>query len=149
MIEQALMRSRTTSDVTDAAVTNSTARAADDAAWAALVAHDSEYDERFVYGVETTGVYCRPSCPSRRPRRDHVAFFDSVEAAEHANFRTCLRCQPREPKAPWLAAIDRVRAYIDAHLDEAVSLSRLSRHVGQSSFHLQRMFKRIVGLTPK
>jgi AraC family transcriptional regulator of adaptative response/methylated-DNA-[protein]-cysteine methyltransferase len=120
-----------------------------DAAWQAVIDHDSSYDGQFVYSVETTGVFCRPSCPSRRPRREHVSFFESVEAAEHAGFRACLRCKPRDAKAPWLAAIDRARGYIDAHLDEAVSLSRLSRHVGQSSFHLQRMFKRVVGLTPK
>jgi len=159
MIEQALMRPRTTTGIDNggidnarignAALTRTDAPVADEAAWAAVVAHDAGHDGRFVYGVETTGVYCRPSCPSRRPRREHVAFFDSVDAAEHAGFRACLRCRPRDPKAPWLAAIDRVRTYIDAHLDEAVSLSRLSRHVGQSSFHLQRMFKRIVGLTPK
>jgi AraC family transcriptional regulator of adaptative response/methylated-DNA-[protein]-cysteine methyltransferase len=124
-------------------------RVTDDAAWAAVIAHDARYDGQFVYGVGTTGVYCRPSCPSRRPLRENVAFFGSNDEAEHAGFRPCLRCEPREAKAPWLAAVDRVRGYIDAHLDEAVSLTRLSRHVGQSSFHLQRTFKRIVGLTPK
>jgi AraC family transcriptional regulator of adaptative response/methylated-DNA-[protein]-cysteine methyltransferase len=182
MIEQALMRSHTTSGISntanraggaagDAAAGNDNAaptscrtsatgtvasagaradvRLADEAAWAAVIGHDDGFDGRFVYGVETTGVYCRPSCPSRRPRRENVAFFDTIEAAEHAGFRACLRCKPREAKAPWLAAIDRVRSYLDAHLDEAVSLSRLSRHVGQSTFHLQRMFKRIVGITPK
>jgi AraC family transcriptional regulator of adaptative response/methylated-DNA-[protein]-cysteine methyltransferase len=135
--EQALMRSPAEQRVTD------------EAAWAAVVAHDARYDGQFVYGVETTGVYCRPSCPSRRPLREHVAFFPSLDEAEHAGFRACLRCRPRDAKAPWVTAVDRVRAFIDAHLDEAVSLTRLSRHVGQSGFHLQRMFKRIVGLTPK
>jgi AraC family transcriptional regulator of adaptative response/methylated-DNA-[protein]-cysteine methyltransferase len=145
MIEQALMPSPTSNPPmarTQRSVNTETA-------WQAVIDHDSSYDGQFVYSVETTGVFCRPSCPSRRPRREHVSFFESVEAAEHAGFRPCLRCKPRDAKAPWLAAIDRARSYIDAHLDEAVSLSRLSRHVGQSSFHLQRMFKRVVGLTPK
>jgi AraC family transcriptional regulator of adaptative response/methylated-DNA-[protein]-cysteine methyltransferase len=147
MIEQALMPSQTN---TPTLHTGRTRRAVnDDAAWKAVIAHDAAYDGQFVYSVETTGVYCRPSCPSRRPRPEHVSFFDSANAAEHAGFRACLRCRPRDAKAPWVAAIDRARGYIDAHLDEAVSLSRLGRHVGQSSFHLQRMFKRVVGLTPK
>jgi AraC family transcriptional regulator, regulatory protein of adaptative response / methylated-DNA-[protein]-cysteine methyltransferase len=150
MIEQALMPSRNTTSVAHARVARpATSRVTDDAAWAALIAHDDSYDGRFVYGVATTGVYCRPSCPARRPHRENVSFFDTIDAAEHAGFRACLRCRPRDEKAPWVAAIDRVRTYIDAHLDEAVSLARLSRHAGQSSFHLQRMFKRIVGLTPK
>jgi AraC family transcriptional regulator, regulatory protein of adaptative response / methylated-DNA-[protein]-cysteine methyltransferase len=124
-------------------------RVTDEAAWAAVMARDARYDGQFVLGVETTGVYCRPSCPARHPLRENVSFFQSTEEAEHAGFRPCLRCKPREAKAPWLATVDRARGYIDAHLDEPVSLSRLSRHVGQSSFHLQRTFKRIVGLTPK
>jgi AraC family transcriptional regulator of adaptative response/methylated-DNA-[protein]-cysteine methyltransferase len=148
MIEQALMPSPT-SGVADLRPTTITPRVSDDAAWTAVLGHDAAYDGRFVYGVGTTGVYCRPSCPSRRPLRTHVSFFDSIDAAEHAGFRACLRCRPGDAKAPWIAAIDRARDYIDAHLDEAVSLSRLGRHTGQSTFHLQRMFKRVVGLTPK
>jgi AraC family transcriptional regulator of adaptative response/methylated-DNA-[protein]-cysteine methyltransferase len=154
IIEQALMPSRTTTAVARTglarpALERTGPRVSDEAAWAALLAHDDAYDGRFVYGVATTGVYCRPSCPARRPLRKNVSFYDTIDAAEHAGFRACLRCRPRDEKAPWIAAIDRVRTYIDAHLDETVSLSRLSRHAGQSSFHLQRMFKRIVGLTPK
>jgi AraC family transcriptional regulator of adaptative response/methylated-DNA-[protein]-cysteine methyltransferase len=151
MIEQALMPARSSNSNTTSTIRTRTtsARIGDGAAWEAVIAHDAAYDGQFVYSVETTGVYCRPSCPSRRPRREHVSFFESVEAAEHAGFRACLRCRPRDEKAPWLASIDRARAYIDAHVDETVSLTRLGRHVGQSSFHLQRMFKRVVGLTPK
>jgi len=148
MIEQALMPSRTSTAVARTTVPR-TARVSDESAWTALLAHDDAFDGRFWYGVATTGVFCRPSCPARRPRRENVSFFDTIDAAEHAGFRPCLRCKPREAKAPWMAAIDRVRSYIDSHLDESVSLARLSRHVGQSSFHLQRMFKRRVGLTPK
>ncbi len=145
MIEQALMPSQTSNPP----MARMQRSVNSDTAWQAVIDHDASYDGRFVYSVETTGVYCRPSCPSRRPRREHVSFFESVDAAEHAGFRACLRCRPRDAKAPWLAAIDRARVYIDAHLDEAASLSRLGHHVGQSSFHLQRMFKRVVGLTPK
>ncbi len=148
MIEQARMPSPTSSG-SGVGPTMMTPRVSDDAAWSAVLAHNAAYDGQFVYGVETTGVYCRPSCPSRRPLRAHVSFFDSIDTAERAGFRACLRCRPRDAKAPWIAAIDRVREYIDAHLDEAVSLSRLGRQTGQSTFHLQRMFKRVVGLTPK
>lgn len=147
MIEQAHMPSLNRG--ADVSPTMMAPRVSDDAAWTAVLAHDDAYDGQFMYGVETTGVYCRPSCPSRRPLRAHVSFFDSIHAAEHAGFRACLRCQPRDAKAPWIATIDRVRDYIDAHLDETVSLVRLGRHAGQSTFHLQRMFKRVVGLTPK
>jgi AraC family transcriptional regulator, regulatory protein of adaptative response / methylated-DNA-[protein]-cysteine methyltransferase len=119
-----------------------------DAAWAAVMGRDGQRDGTFVYAVTTTGVYCRPSCPSRRPHRQNVLFFDVPDAAEHAGFRACRRCKPRDEAAPTAAMIEKVRTYIDAHLDARIMLSRLASHVGVSTFHLQRTFKRETGLSP-
>jgi AraC family transcriptional regulator, regulatory protein of adaptative response / methylated-DNA-[protein]-cysteine methyltransferase len=119
-----------------------------DAAWAAVMGRDGQRDGTFVYAVTSTGVYCRPSCPSRRPHRQNVLFFDVPDAAEHAGFRACRRCKPRDEAAPTAAMIEKVRTYIDAHLDARIMLSRLAEHVGVSTFHLQRTFKRETGLSP-
>src|SRR5271170_2615146 len=69
--------------------------AAEEVRWNALSARDSNYDGRFVFAVSSTGVYCRPSCPARRPRRENVRFFLRPEQAEHAGYRACLRCRPK------------------------------------------------------
>jgi AraC family transcriptional regulator, regulatory protein of adaptative response / methylated-DNA-[protein]-cysteine methyltransferase len=119
-------------------------------AWAAVVARDAAWDGRVLYAVSSTGVYCRPSCASRRPRRERVAFFTAPAAAEAAGYRPCRRCRPRDAAAP--SGSDRLaaaRAYLAAHLDETVTLEQLGRQVGASPHHLQRTFKRHFGLTPK
>jgi len=126
--------------------------------WQAVVAHDPRQDGRFVYAVATTGVYCRHSCSSRRPRRENVKFFDHPSAAEQAGFRACLRCRPRaadmhgndlhgnDPRTKNVRAICR---YIERHLDEPVSLRTLGEAFEMSPFHLQRTFKAALGITPK
>ena len=119
-------------------------------AWNSVLARDPAADENLFYGVTTTGIYCRPSCPSRRPKRENISFFSSTEAAERAGFRACQRCRPNRPKSPHVA-VQRARAYIDQHageLDERITLSLLSDHAGLSPYHLQRKFKETVGLTP-
>lgn len=119
-------------------------------AWNSVLARDAAADEGLFYGVTTTGIYCRPSCPSRRPKRENIAFFSSTEAAERAGFRACQRCRPNRPKSPNVA-VQRAREYIDQHagdLDERITLSLLSDHAGLSPYHLQRKFKETVGLTP-
>ena len=120
-------------------------------AWRAVEQRDAEADGRFVYAVRTTGVYCRPSCPSRRPARANVSFFASADAAEHAGFRACLRCNPRssDPRDSTSRAIDRARSYLDAHAERTVSLAELSRAAGLSAAHLQRSFKRLGGMSPR
>ena len=119
-------------------------------AWTAVVERDARLDGRFVYAVRTTGIYCRPTCPSRRPNRENVSFFESPDLAEQAGFRACLRCRPRRTR-PSLAArtIERVREIIDEHPDAPHSLESLARQVGISPFHLHRTFKRLAGVTPK
>lgn len=118
--------------------------------WTAVIARDSSADGTFVYAVMTTGVYCRPSCPSRKPRRSNVQIFHRPQEAEDAGFRPCQRCRPQEPRPPQSAWVHDVCAYIDAHATErTVTLAELSAHVGVSPFHLHRAFKREVGITPK
>ena len=121
----------------------------DERAWAAVLARDGFFDGRFVYAVTTTGVYCRPSCPSRRPARRNVAFYRDPAAAEAAAYRACLRCQPRSPISSPARTVAKVRAYIDAHADEPLTLALLAREASLSPHHLQRVFKRATGLSPK
>ena len=120
-------------------------------AWESVLHRDRTADDRFLYGVTTTGIYCRPSCPSRRPKRDNVAFFSSSEAAERAGFRACQRCQPNRAKSAD-PAVQLARNYIDAHIadlsEERITLDLLGEETGMSPYHLQRKFKQLVGLTP-
>lgn len=121
-----------------------------DRAWDAVLNHDRRCDGKFVYGVASTGVYCRPSCPSRRPARRYVTFFDSPQPAEASGFRACLRCRPRGPDGSETARrVERARRYLDEHADEPVTLRQLALEVGGSPFHLQRAFTQIVGCSPK
>jgi AraC family transcriptional regulator, regulatory protein of adaptative response / methylated-DNA-[protein]-cysteine methyltransferase len=118
-------------------------------AWAAVRARDADYDGRFLYAVVTTGVYCRPGCASRTPRRENVRFFGIAADAAAAGFRPCKRCRP-DGDRPSAAqrSVQRAREYLDAHLDERVTLERLAGVAHMSPHHLQRTFKRHVGLTP-
>ena len=126
------------------------ARGPDDGvAWAAVVARDARRDGEFVYAVGTTGVYCRASCPSRRPLRKNVTFYRSPAEAEAAGYRACLRCGPRDGKKPIELAVTRARHFLEAHLGEPVTLPTLAHEVGLSPHHLQREFSRIVGLSPR
>jgi len=111
------------------------------------MAHDRRADSRFVYAVRSTGVYCRPSCGSRRPRRELVSFFDTPADAERAGFRACRRCRPGE-KDPWIDKIHRACVYL-ANVDGHPSLATLAKRVGGSPYHLQRNFKRLVGIAPR
>jgi AraC family transcriptional regulator of adaptative response/methylated-DNA-[protein]-cysteine methyltransferase len=124
--------------------------AGEEARWNALSARDSSQDGRFVFAVSSTGVYCRPSCPARRPRRENVRFFLRPEQAEEAGYRACLRCRPKSAGAH--GQPDSVKAicrFIEQHLDEPVTLERLGKEFRQSPFHLQRRFKAVLGITPR
>jgi AraC family transcriptional regulator of adaptative response/methylated-DNA-[protein]-cysteine methyltransferase len=122
-----------------------------DPRWKALASRDDRADGTFVYGVTSTGVYCRPSCPSRRPRADRVRFFDSGLDARKDGFRPCKRCRPDSVAAttPGIEAVRRVSAFLATHADEPVTLTRLGRVASMSPHHLQRRFKAIVGLSPR
>lgn len=120
------------------------------AAWHAVLNHDRRFDGRFVYAVFSTRVYCRPSCPSRRPARHRVSFFPSPQQAETAGFRACRRCRPESPHGSLPdQRIEQARRYLDDYVDETVTLRRLAGHVGLSPFHLQRAFRQTLGLSPK
>jgi AraC family transcriptional regulator, regulatory protein of adaptative response / methylated-DNA-[protein]-cysteine methyltransferase len=118
--------------------------------WQAVLAKDTRFDGSFVFAVSSTGIYCRPSCPSRRPRRERVAFFNLPEAAEQAGFRACLRCHPKEATVePHVQMVRTACRFIEEHQDGNLNLDLLGQHVGLSSFHLQRTFKHIMGITPR
>src|SRR5262249_21812693 len=119
------------------------------ARWKAVLDRDRSADGMFVYAVRSTGVYCRPSCPSRRPRPDRVEFFDAPADAKRAGYRACKRCGPDASVAdPWIDRIRRATVYL-ANVEGHPSLARLAQRIGGSPYHLQRNFKRIVGVTPR
>jgi len=121
-----------------------------EAAWRAVETRDAGADGRFFFAVRTTGVYCRPSCPARRPRRQNVTFYATPGEAEAAGYRPCKRCRPRSVHpAPAVQRVELAVEYLDEHLDEAVTLDALGREVGMSPAHLQRTFKRYLGVSPK
>jgi AraC family transcriptional regulator of adaptative response/methylated-DNA-[protein]-cysteine methyltransferase len=124
----------------------STAR--DDYRWAAVLARDAASDGGFVYGVRSTGIYCRPSCPARRPDPANVRFFETPAQARAAGFRPCRRCRPDQPLAEPAALVQQVRNLIAASPDTP-SLSQLAAAVGKSRWHVQRTFKRLTGMTPR
>lgn len=122
----------------------------DDVLWTAVRERDARWDDVFVYAVQSTGIYCRPTCPSRRPRRALVSYFAVADAAERAGFRACRRCHPRTRAVP--ASVDRVRqacGLLAAHAVTAVSLGSLATIVGGSPRHLLRAFKHSLGITPR
>lgn len=117
----------------------------DDARWQAVLRRDPAAD--FLYGVRSTGIYCRPNCPSRRPKPEHAVYFEDPAAAERAGYRACRRCQPNAV-SDQVQAVARVKRLLDAQ-EPAPGLTELGAAVGLSPSHLQRMFKRAVGMSPK
>lgn len=121
--------------------------------WQAIVARDNRFDGAFVSAVRSTGIYCRPSCPARRPRREQVIFFRLPKIAEHEGFRPCRRCRPNDAAIhdPRVKLVERVCRYIEENdsLESAPTLADLSAHAGISPYYLQRTFKRIMGITPQ
>lgn len=119
----------------------------DEARWAVVCARDAAAGGSFVYAVKSTGVYCRPGCPSRRPRRDGVRFFDSAGEAEAAGFRACLRCRPTQAASGPDLVVEACRLLEQA--DAPLPLSVLAARLGLSPSHLHRLFKVRIGLTPR
>ena len=125
----------------------STTRADD--RWQAVMDRDRGRDGDFVFAVSTTGIYCRPSCPARRPRRENVSFFTDPASAERAGFRACRRCRPKSIASSQQELVARAITWLDAHVEERVTLSRLAAALGVSPGHLQRTFTRIIGVSPR
>ena len=120
------------------------------AMWKAVASRDPAADGAFVYGVTSTGIYCRPSCPSRRPRPDRVRYFASPDEAEEAGFRACKRCAPRSSaRSEGEAAAALAAAYIESHARERLTLADLAAQAGVSAGHLQRTFRRVYGRSPR
>jgi AraC family transcriptional regulator of adaptative response/methylated-DNA-[protein]-cysteine methyltransferase len=119
--------------------------------WNAVSLRDARWDGIFVYAVPSTRVYCRPICPSRRPRREGVRFFSTAAAAESAGFRACRRCRPALP-ASVPPAIERVRqtcSAIATDPEATATLAHLASKTGTSSYHLLRTFKQVLGISPR
>lgn len=125
--------------------------AAEERFWQAVLTRDASCDGLFYYAVRTTGIYCRPSCASRQPKRENVSFFLLPEAARQAGFRACLRCKPdqaviRDPQAELVQSVCQL---IDQQIEEPPNFGVLSQQIKLSQFHLQRLFKKLMGITPR
>jgi AraC family transcriptional regulator, regulatory protein of adaptative response / methylated-DNA-[protein]-cysteine methyltransferase len=125
-----------------------TVRRISNPAWNAVLRRDRGYDGKFVYVAITTGIYCRPSCPSRRPLRRHALFFSTAAEAERAGYVACLRCHPNS-LTPAEESVKAALDFVQQHIDRRITLNELSKVSGLSSNHLQETFKRIVGVSPK
>jgi AraC family transcriptional regulator of adaptative response/methylated-DNA-[protein]-cysteine methyltransferase len=142
-------------------VKTSTVRGKNGSRWRAVQSRDRRADGSFVYGVRSTGIYCRPSCPSRKPHREQVVFFPLPEAAEQSGFRECRRCRPRAVRMhdARIATVARVCREIEAHVqadpgldlrsDTRLTLAALGRSAGMSSHQLDRAFRAAMGITPR
>ncbi|QTP53878.1 bifunctional DNA-binding transcriptional regulator/O6-methylguanine-DNA methyltransferase Ada [Billgrantia sulfidoxydans] len=122
----------------------------DEAKWTAVLARDTSADGAFVYAVRTTGIYCRPTCPSRRPRRENAEFHADATVAERAGYRPCQRCRPQDVSLAQHHAESVARAcrLIEA-AEDLPSLDELAQAAGLSRFHFHRVFKSVTGLTPR
>lgn len=118
----------------------------DDERWRIALAKDRRFDGVFVTGVHSTGIYCRPSCPARAPKRENVRFYASCEAAESAGLRACKRCAPDQQSREEAAVLAALKVLREA--EETVSLERLGNLTDYSPTHFQRIFTRAVGLSP-
>lgn len=122
---------------------------ADDEKWTAVAASDKNYDGLFFYGVKTTGIFCRPSCNAKIPRKENVTFFDAADEAIKEGFRPCKKCRPdltaynsdRE-------LAERVKKGLDTHFADMQAVDRLTREIGISQNHLIRLFKQYFKCTP-
>jgi AraC family transcriptional regulator of adaptative response/methylated-DNA-[protein]-cysteine methyltransferase len=118
--------------------------------WQAVLERDADADGHFVFAVQTTGVYCLPSCAARQPRRENVTFYDTRAAAERAGFRPCKKCRPdAPPRAEREAALIAEACRTIESAEEMPRLSALAAQAGVSPYHFHRMFKRVTGVTPK
>lgn len=125
---------------------NKIARLDAETSWAAFMRRDRSWDGRVFGAVRTTGIYCKPSCPARRPKREHVEFFATIEEARAAGYRPCLRCRPDETGRDRAAVAKAVK--LIERSDEVLSLDELSEQVGYAPHHFQRLFKRNLGISP-
>jgi AraC family transcriptional regulator of adaptative response/methylated-DNA-[protein]-cysteine methyltransferase len=117
--------------------------------WQAVLSRDANYDRSFVFAVSSTGIYCRPTCAAKRPRRENVTFFRHGADAEKAGYRACLRCRPQTTSDHEQMEIKAICRYIEGHLEEPLTLAKLGAEFGRSPFQLQKKFKAALGITPR
>src|SRR6185436_12763534 len=117
--------------------------------WTAVERRDPAYDGAFVFAVVSTGIYCRPSCPARRPLKKNVRFFSTPPAAEREGFRACRRCRPASGARPSVDLATRACALLARQDGARMTLTDLSRRLDVSPHHLQRTFTRAVGVSPR
>ena len=116
--------------------------------WEAVQSRDAAFDGIFFYGVKSTGIYCRPSCPSRKPLRENVVFFTELESAQQSGFRSCLRCLPQRKNS----TVEEICEFIDSACsggESRISLQTLSKQFNVSESYLQRSFKKVMGISPR
>ncbi len=116
--------------------------------WNAIIQCESSYDGHFFYAVKTTGIFCRPSCKSREPKKDNVLVFLTVDAAMEAGFRACKRCRPDQFRWPAEELVHKTKEYIDTYYSEPLTLGGIAKALHINQYHLHHVFKRIAGLTP-
>jgi AraC family transcriptional regulator, regulatory protein of adaptative response / methylated-DNA-[protein]-cysteine methyltransferase len=119
--------------------------------WQQVLARDTSADGQFFYAVKSTKIFCKPSCPSRKPNRKNVAFFPTAAAAEAAGYRACLRCEPdrvSDKPDPQAAAIATVADYLKDHAAERTRLADIAKATGVGRLTILRGFKRVLGVTP-
>jgi AraC family transcriptional regulator of adaptative response / methylphosphotriester-DNA alkyltransferase methyltransferase len=116
--------------------------------WQAIVQNDASYDNKMIYAIKTTGIFCKPSCKSRVPNRANVYIFQNAQEAISANFRPCKRCKPTNERLPDHEWVDQITKYIETNYNEALRLQTIADMCHGSPYHLHRTFKRIKGMTP-
>lgn len=119
--------------------------------WQVVQAKDAKFDGAFFTGVRTTGIYCKPSCPAKTPKRENITFFASRTEAENSGFRACRRCKPNEENVvnPNVELVRNVCDFLKANSDDSISLELLGAKLNVSASHLQRTFKQTLGVSPK
>lgn len=116
--------------------------------WQAILHNDATYDDKFFYAVKTTGIFCRPSCKSKPPKRENACVFQIAEEAQAAGFRPCKRCKPTGERLPDKEWVEVMTLYLDNHYTEPLTLEALAEVCHGSPYHLHRIFKKITGITP-
>ncbi len=117
--------------------------------WEKILACDARYDGLFFTAVKTTRIYCRPSCRSRKPKKQNVEFYLGLSESEAAGYRPCKRCQPEVEHSPWNDCVLQARSYLIAHYRENPMLADIANHVGLSPYYFERLFKQETGETPR
>lgn len=116
--------------------------------WQAIIQNDKNYDDLFYYAVKSTGIFCRPSCKSRPPKKENVRIYAEAEEAILEGFRPCKRCKPSGLRLPDEEWVTQIKEYIDDHFNESITLHTLADLCHGSPYHLQRTFKKVIGISP-